>query len=375
MTQMKEQMSTRRQWLTGLLSCTLGVIVLTGMADGARAEHPGATGKPVVDSGLANYVPVAGVSGRLTIAGSDTMQPLVARLASEFRRQYHDVKIGVEGGGSATALTGFLDQHAQSRRGDGNVGGHLGANEVMLMASSRELTSEEIKQFTSRHGHDPIAIPIAQDAVAIYVHRDNPLPGLTLEQVDAIFSKTRTRGIQSEIATWGHLGLTNGWEQVPLRLYGRDQRSATRAFLKEHVLLNGEFKDTIKTEPGAASVIVAIAKDRSGIGYSGIGFEASTVRVLPLAEKLGMPFVKPSAESATNGTYPLRRYLYLYVNKEPGEELELILREFLKFVNSREGQATVAKAGVYPLPLAEVTKNLRTLTGGAKTASLATGMN
>lgn len=366
---MREQVSARRRCQVLVLGWTLGVLILVGMAGRAEAEQTGANGKPVVDSGIANYVAASGVSGRLTVAGSDTMQPLVVRLAAEFRRHHPEVKIGVEGGGTEAALAGFLDEHAQSRRGDGNVSGHLGSNGISLMASSRELTPLEIQKFVSRHGYEPTAIPIAQDAVAVYAHKDAPLPGLTLEQVDALFSKSRKRGLQ-EITTWGQLGLNNGWEQHPVRLYGRDKRSGTQAFVKDHVLLGGEFKETVKEEPGSASVVVAVARDPFGIGYSGIGFEASMVRALPLAEKAGMPFVKPSAESATDGTYPLRRYLYFYVNKKPNEELEAVLREFLKFVNSREGQAAVAKAGVYPLTSAQVAKNLQALTGDTKTASL-----
>jgi phosphate transport system substrate-binding protein len=347
----------------------LGFVFLLGLIGQAHAEHAGGNGKPVVDAAVATYVPVDKVSGALTITGSDTMQPLLARLASEFRRLYPDTKIAVQGGGSDYALEAFLQGIAASRRGDGNVKGHLGSNRPMILASSRSLTDHELEEARMAHGHQPTAIPIALDAVAVYVNRDNPIQGLTLEQVDAIFSKTRKRGLQQDITTWGQAGLQDGWEQKPIHLYGRDKRSGTRTFFQQVALHDGELKGEVKEEPGSASEILAIARDPFGIGYAGIGFQASMVRALPLAEAAGKPFVVPSAKTAADGSYPLRRHLYLYVNKAPKADLEPVILEFLKFVNSREGQETVIKAGVYPLPATEVANNFQILTGTAVTST------
>jgi phosphate transport system substrate-binding protein len=301
-----------------------------------------------LDPALARYVPTAPVSGSLKIAGSNTMLPLVSRLASEFRRRHPEAIITVEGGGSSTAVKEFV-----------NSGGLLKSPQpALIVASSRRLSGTEMKEFRARRGHDPQAVPIAVDAVGIYVHRDNPLPSLTLEQVDAVFSTSRHRGYPTAITQWGQLGLVEEWNNVPIALYGRDQKSGTRAFVREHVLENGEFVTQVHEEPGAASVILALSRDPFGMGYSGIGLQASTVRAVPLAEKEGMPFVEPSARSVMDGSYPLRRFLYLYVDTSPGGTLSPIVQEFLTFANSREGQETVVKTGFYPLPLTQVEQSL-----------------
>jgi phosphate transport system substrate-binding protein len=152
------------------------------------------------------------------------------------------------------------------------------------VSSSRELLDTERKQFSAARGYEPLAVPIAIDAVALYVHKDNPLTGLTLDQADAIFSTARQRGYKKDIRVWGDLGLGQGWESAPIQSYGRDRKSGTRAFFQEHVLAGGEFKPTLHEEPGAASVILALSRDQLGIGYSGIGLQTSSVRILPLAE-------------------------------------------------------------------------------------------
>jgi phosphate transport system substrate-binding protein len=351
----------------------LGVAMLIAVcpliASYSLAEHVGANGaRPITDPRLAGYSPSTPASGALTIAGSDTMQPILAKLAIEFRRWHPEVKIAVQGSrnhgeSSLTPLIEpLLDGHANSRRGDGKTSGHFGSNQVQLLASSRPLTSEELNMLRERHGFEPTAIPIAQDAIAIYVNRDNPLPGLTLQQADAIFSKSRNRGAVEDFSRWGQLGLSGEWNQAPIRTYGRDMRSkGTRPFFKQVVLLDGEFKDDVKMQPGSASVVLAVTGDRFGVGYSGIGYQSSSVRALPLAEAVGASYVTPSAATVQDGSYPLSRQLYLYVNKAPNKPLDPKILEFLKFANSQEGQTIVAKAGVYPLTAPQITANLERL--------------
>jgi len=277
----------------------------------AQAETPSFKATPVVDSGIASYVPKTGVSGGIAIAGSDTMQPIIAKIASAFRQWQPNIKLAVQGGGSDAAMTAFVQNIAASRRGDGNVKGHLSSNDVTILASSRPLTVDERQTFRSRYGFEPTEVPIALDAVAIYVNYQNPLEWLTLEQLDAIFSKTRKRGAPAAITTWGQLGLQEGWEQQPIRLYGRDKRSGTRTFFLHTALLNGELNPDLREAPGTAMEILDLSRDAAGIGYAGIGFQASTVRILPIAEKSGNPFVLPTAESANNGPYPPARPLHL----------------------------------------------------------------
>ena len=243
------------------------------------------------------------------------MYPLMNRLSMEFQRRQPKVAIEVKGGGSTKAIAEFL-QPPLSKTGKVMLLEERTKN-FPLMTTSRELFDAEVKEFVAEHGYEPTSVPVAVDAVALYVHKDNPLSGLTLDQVDAMFSTTRKRGYKSAISQWGQLGLTEGWEKAPIQLYGRDRKSGTRAFFQEHCLAGGEFMPGLHEDPGAASVILDLSRDQLGIGYSGLGLQSSGVRVVPLAETAGMPFVAPSASTVADQTYPLRRVLYLYIDKDP----------------------------------------------------------
>ncbi len=348
------------------------VVLATVSVSLAQAETPSVKVTPVVDSSIAAYVPKSGVSGGIAIAGSDTMQPIIAKVASAFRLWQPKITVAVQGGGSYSALGQFLQDQPTIRRGDANPKGHLVTGHVGLLASSRPLNSDERKDFRSRYGFDVTEVPIALDAIAIYVNHQNPIQGLTLEQVDAIFGQSRKRGAAADIEMWGQLGLQDGWESQPIRLYGRDKRSGTRSFFVHTALLDGELKGTLHESPGTAMEILDLSRDTVGIGYAGIGFQASTVRILPIAEKAGSPFVFPTAETAVDGSYPLARPLYLYAKRSPKGELDADVAEFLKFVNSREGQETIAKAGVFPLSASQVTTNLQALVGSPMSASTLT---
>jgi len=343
---------TRRRGLLNV-AATLTISFLL-MAQNVRAEQGGPFASLTVDAGLAPYSPQAQVSGALKIQGSDTMSSLMTRLAAEFQRRQPQVTISVKGGGSTKAVSEFLEPPSIPAK---IVLKEERPNHVLLLATSRVLLDSEIKQFTAQHGYEPLAIPVAVDAVALYVHKDNPLPGLTLDQVDAIFSTTRKRGHKTEIKQWGQLGLGNGWEKAEIQLYGRDQKSGTRAFFQEHVLAGGEFAQKLQEQPGAASVILSLSRDQLGIGYSGFGLQASAVRMVPLAENEGMPFITASSATVADQTYPLHRILYVYLDKSPKSPLPPAAQEFLVFITSREGQEAVVRAGFFPLPMNQVTKS------------------
>ncbi len=360
------------------LGGALGLLmVLLGLAGGASADHAGIHGKPVVDDAIGLYVAKQKVSGAIVIAGSDTMQPIIAKIASAFREWQPDVRIAVQGGGTDAPLMGFLQNQSTLRRGDGSPkGGHHVSGEIGLLAASRPLTENERQDFRSRYGYDVTEIPIALDAIAVYVNRQNPIEGLALEQLDAIFSQDRKRGLQREITTWGQLGLKDEWAQQPIHRYGQDQCSGTRALFIQKVLQDGTLRPDVQVKVGPGSEILALSRDVLGIGYASIGFQASTVRVIPLAERVGAPFVAPSPESVANGTYPLSRQLYLYAKKDPKTGLEPEVLEFFKFVNSRAGQDLVVKAGAYPLPARQVARNVAVLTGtGIVAGSVSTSVN
>jgi phosphate transport system substrate-binding protein len=290
-----------------------------------------------VDLAVKSYEQVSGISGNLNSIGSDTLNNLMTYWAEGFRKLYPNVNIQVEGKGSATAPPALAKGTAQ------------------LAPMSRAMKPEEEDVFEKQHGHKPTRLTVALDCLAVYVHKDNPIAGLTLAQVDCIFSKTRKSGYD-DVVTWGQLGLTGDWASMPISMYGRNSASGTYAYFKEHALLKGDYKDTVKEQPGSAAVVNSVANDRAGIGYSGVGYKTSEVRAIPLAKNEKDEPAAPSFANALAGKYPLGRALYIYVNKKPDQPLDPLVREFLKYVLSKEGQEIVVKDGYGPLPTKVIDK-------------------
>jgi phosphate transport system substrate-binding protein len=278
------------------------------------------------------YAQTSGVSGSIKSVGSDSMNNLMTLWGEGFRAFYPSVRLEVEGKGSSTAPPALIGGTAQ------------------FGPMSREMKPAEVDEFVKKYGYEPTAIKTSVDMLAIYVHKDNPLKSLTLQQADAIFSKTRNGGHPTDIKTWGDLGLTGEWADKPISLYGRNSASGTYGYLKEHVLGNGDFKDSVKEQPGSSAVVQGVASDKYGIGYSGIGYKTADVKALSLARKPDGAPVSAEPAKAYSGDYPLARFLYLYVNAKPGEEMDPLRREFLAFVLSKQGQAVVTKDGYLPLP-------------------------
>ena len=285
-----------------------------------------------VDSALTPYQRGSGVSGTLNSVGSDTMNNLMTLWAETFRKFYPSVKIQVEGKGSSTAPAALI------------------AGTSQFGPMSRQMRASEIDQFEAKYGYKPTELRTSYDALAVYVNKDNPIEKLTLAQVEAIFGKSRRRGYKQNITTWGQLGLTGDWANRPISLYGRNSASGTYGFFKEHTLKNGDFKDTVKEQPGSASVVQGVTEDRFGIGYSGIGYKTSGVKAVPLAEAEAGPFSNGTYQDVTSGKYPLWRYLYVYINKAPTRAADPLVAEFLKLIFSKEGQEAVVKDGYMPLP-------------------------
>src|SRR5688572_21025346 len=285
-----------------------------------------------IDPALPAYQRTSGVSGSMSSVGSDTMNNMMTLWAETFRKFYPSVKIQVEGKGSSTAPPALIAGTAQ------------------FGPMSRPMRASEIDQFEAKYGYKPTELRTAYDALAVYVHKDNPIDKLTLAQVEAIFSKSRKRGYKQNITTWGQLGLTGDWANRPISLYGRNSASGTYGFFKEHTLKNGDYKDSVKEQPGSASVVQGVTEDRYGIGYSGIGYKTSGVKAVPLAETDAGPFSDGKYEDVTGGKYPLWRFLYIYLNKPPNRALDPLQTEFVKLIYSKEGQETVVKDGYMPLP-------------------------
>jgi phosphate transport system substrate-binding protein len=296
-----------------------------------------------VDPAIAKYERVEGVSGALNSIGSDTLNNLMTLWAEGFRALYPNLRIQIEGKGSSTAPPALIQGTAQ-------VG-----------PMSRPMKPSEEDAFEKRYGYKPTPIRVAVDALAVYVHKDNPIEKLTLPQVDAIFSSTRRCGYPRDIRLWGDLGLGGAWASRPLSLYGRNSASGTYGYFKEHALCGGDFKHEVKEQPGSASVVQGVTEDLNGIGYSGIGYKTSGVKALALARAEGEPYYPPDEKAALAGTYPLARFLYVYVNKAPNRPLDPLVREFLRFVLSQQGQLVVVKDGYIPLPAKVVAEELRKL--------------
>ena len=296
-----------------------------------------------VDPALKPYAKQASASGSIKSIGSDTMNNLMALWSEGFRAVHSSVKIEVEGKGSSTAPPALI-------AGTANFG-----------PMSRKMKSKEIDEFEMQFGYKPTELRTSIDMLAVYVHKDNPIKGLTLQQIDAVFSKTRKGGYDKDIRTWGDLGMTGEWKDKPISLYGRNSASGTYGYFKDHALFKGDYKDEVKEQPGSSSVVQGVASDKYGIGYSGIGYLTSDVRAVPLSDETGSvsEFVAAEAPNAYSGDYPLSRFLYLAVNYKPGSRLDDLRAEFVRFVFSKDGQEVVVKDGYLPVPASVAREELQ----------------
>jgi phosphate transport system substrate-binding protein len=317
--------------------------LITAMGFGIAALTSSVAGAvQTVDAGIPEYQKASGISGNLSSVGSDSLANLMTLWAEEFNRSYPNVNIQIQAAGSSTAPPALTE-------GTSNLG-----------PMSREMKDDELEAFESKYGYKPTAIPVAVDALAVLVNKDNPVKGLTMEQVDSIFSSTNKCGGEKSIETWGDAGVA-AWGAKSIQLYGRNSVSGTYGYFKEHALCKGDFKSNVNEQPGSASVVQSVTSSVNGIGYSGMGYTTSGVRMVPLAKKGTKNFVDPTPENAVNGTYPLTRYLYIYVNKKPNQPLAPLDNEFIKMVLSKTGQQVVIKDGYIPLPAKVVDKVLATL--------------
>ena len=295
-----------------------------------------------VDKDLPEYKKVSGISGNISSVGSDTLANMMTFWAEEFKRTYPNVNVQIQAAGSSTAPPALTEATS-------NLG-----------PMSRKMKSREIEAFEKRYGYKPTPVRVAIDALAVFVHKDNPIEGLRIDQVDAIFSNNRKCGAKKDVQRWGDLGLTGEWQGKDIQLYGRNSVSGTYGYFKKKALCKGDFKNNVNEQPGSASVVQSISASLNGIGYSGIGYKTSGVRALPLAKK-GNKFVPATMENAISKKYPLSRFLYVYVNKHPNKPLAPMEAEFLKMVLSKAGQSIVEKDGYIPLPASVVAKEFKKL--------------
>ena len=296
-----------------------------------------------VDAGVPEYQKASGVSGNLSSVGSDTLANLMTLWAEEFKRTYPNVNIQIQAAGSSTAPPALTEATS-------NLG-----------PMSRKMKDKERDAFEKKYGYKPTAIPVAIDALAVYVNKENPVEGLTIPQIDAIMSSTRKCGYDTDVKLWGDVGLAGSWATKPIQLYGRNSVSGTYGYFKKKALCKGDYKSNVNEQPGSASVVQSVTSSLNGIGYSGIGYKTSGVKAVPLAKKEGQSFIAATPENAVTGTYPLARFLYVYVNKQPNKPLAPLEQEFIKMVLSQSGQKVVIKDGYIPLPAKVVAKALESI--------------
>ena len=293
------------------------------------------------------YARKPGVAGKITSVGSDTLANLMTLWSQEFKHLYPDVKFQIQASGSSTAPPALTE-------GTATIG-----------PMSRELKPSEIQAFIRAHGYPPTVIQVALDAIAIFVERRNPLPGLTLSEVDAIFSATRFCGGEESISHWSQLGVDNYGQGAPIRLFSRNSVSGTYGLFKIMALCDGDFTKTVNEQPGSASVVLSVASSKGGMGYAAYGYKTAGVRALPLGENAA-EFIPLNVETVREQQYPFTRFLYLVINKSPDEPLPTLVREFLTFVLSDTGQKLVARDGYFPIKETLLLRQRRQLLGASR---------
>ncbi|WP_407083264.1 PstS family phosphate ABC transporter substrate-binding protein [Photobacterium leiognathi] len=320
---------------------TLNTIKSLGMVAALWLSSTGAYAQ-TSDVALMPYKRVSGISGNLSSVGSDTLANLMTYWAEEFKRRYPNVNIQIQTAGSSTAPTALVEATAQ------------------IGPMSRMMKTKEVEAFEQEYGYKPTAIKVAVDALAVFVHEDNPLKGINFEQLDAIYSRTLRCGGLEPINQWGQLGLTGSWQNRGIQLFGRNSVSGTYGYFKKRALCRGDFRNNVNEQPGSASVVQSVSTSLNAIGYSGIGYKTTGIKAIPVARE-GDDYVEATIENSVNGRYPLSRFLYVYVNKHPNKPLAPMEGEFLRFILSSDGQKIVQKDGYIPLPVAVVEQNLAKL--------------
>ena len=311
-----------------ILGASLGVAAITSLFSDRASASTTATSD--LDPRYQNYKPVSGVSGTIKSMGSDSLNNLMTLWAEDFRKIYPAVKIEIEGKGSSTAPPALVAGTAQ------------------FGPMSRAMRPAESDAFESKYGYKPTLLRVGVDTLAVYVNKDNPLKCLSLGQLDGIFSVTRNSGAPN-ITTWNQIGLTGEYDNKSISLFGRNSASGTYGYFKEVALLNGDYKSTVKEQPGSSTVVQGVAADKFAMGYSGIGYKTADVRALAVSGRDGTCF-EATKQNAYAGKYPITRFMYVYMNKNPSSSLEPLRAEFIRFIYSKQGQSATTKDGYYPMP-------------------------
>lgn len=264
---------------------------------------------------------VAGFTGsayaaKITVKGSDTMVILAQKWAEVYMGKNPEAKIQVTGGGTGTGFAAL-----QNKTTD-------------ICDASRKIRGAEISECIKSFGRRPTEYKVALDGLSVYVHESNPIKELTVEQIGEIF--------KGKIKNWKQVG----GPDAPITLYSRENSSGTYEFFKENVLKGYDFAASAQTMPGTAAVLQAVAKDKNGVGYGGAAYGAGA-KHLKVKKDDNSPAIEPTEETVVNGTYPIWRYLYIYINPalDKGE-----IAKYLAWIRSDDGQSVVKDIGYFPLP-------------------------
>ncbi len=283
------------------------------------------------ESALRKYRPVWSLNGKVTVVGSGTLEAELTGLADNFQQIYRGVEVAVE------------------KTGTGSAPAALAAGTAQIGVMSRLMTRAEIAMIEEKFGAPPKAFPVALDALAVFVHRQNGVRCLTLSQLDAIFSANRLTADGKLVATWTDLGLDGEWRGKSLVAIGRRVGSNTTEFFRNAVLGGDVLRPTVRLLDTGQAVALAVAGDKFAIGYSSVGFLIESVRAVPIAMSGEEGCIEPTAENVARGRYPLARTLYLYLPHNPGDRLNAIGVEFIRYVLSRDGQLKLLEAGLVPI--------------------------
>jgi len=259
-------------------------------------------------------------AGNITVKGSDTLVILAQKWAEVYMGQHADTKIQVTGGGTGTGFAALQSQTTD------------------LCDASRKIKPAELQKCLVAFNARPTEYKVALDGLSVYVNPENSLKELTLDQLKDIFT--------GKVKNWKEVGGAD----APITVYSRENSSGTYEFFKEHVLKGQDFAASAQTMPGTAAIVQAVVKDKNGIGYGGAAYGGSS-KLVSLKKNETSPAVNPTEENVLAGTYPIWRYLYVYVNPnlDKGE-----VAAYLNWICSDDGQKYVKDVGYYPLP-----KNLR----------------
>ncbi len=298
------------------------------------------TSKP--NEPLPRYKRSDSLKGTIRIVGSSTVGMLVEGLVKPLSALYPELKLVRESAGSSTAIKALV------------------AGTADLGALSRPMTKAERDAFKKKFSYWPTPILFAVDALTIVVNRKNPIKGLTLRQIDSLFSANQKRG-GPRVITWRDLGIGGEWASRRPRLYGFSAKSGSHAWMRKGALMGGKFSATVHEEPGSGAVVNACGAYPDAIAYVSRFYKTRRTRIVPISESKDKPFTLPTRDACLSGTYPLRRGLFFYVNKPPKKELPVHVAEFLSFVTSAAGQRVVEQAGSYPVNAGIARYNLKAI--------------